>query len=370
MNWLAAASRLSLGGLAAIGVILFLVTSAAVRLSGLVLDLPMGLMALLAIVGLPFSICLHWFAQLDNRRPGGLGWAWCLAASAVVLVGWNYPFAWPVFAFLLWVWPRGRLKLSNGRTLLLAAVVLICGFGVVWNLNYLMMRHMPLDRWDPELRAIDLKLYSLWYGPGVDLTGLFPLVHNHVILRLLDNAYAILIPEVMLLAFLFSQETGEAAVSKYLRRLFAYYLVGILIYLCFPVNGPCLYFPEQVDLSRSLPNSVTFTNGMLHDFRVAKQGGQLAGFGYFIAVPSLHVLVGIYLQHILRPFRALFRVFLPVNILLCLSTIVLGYHYLLDSVAALAVYLAMNVFFRWREQMPQPAKEPEKAFAAAGSGSR
>ncbi len=367
MNVLATASRLSLGALAAISIALFAATSAAVRLSGLLLSLPLGLIALLVIVGMPFSICLHWLAQLDKRRPGGLSWPWCLAASAAILLGWHYPFIWPLLAFLIWTWPRSGLKLANGRTLLLATVVLIGGYGVVWNLNYLMMRYMSLERWDPVMRAIDLKIYSLWLGPVTELTGRFPLIDNRVVLQIFDNAYALLIPEVILLTFLFSQQSGQAPVSKFLRRLFSFYLAGIAIYFFFPVNGPHLYYPEQQDLTRSLPATVTFADGMMHDFRVAKVGGQLAGFGYFIAVPSLHVLIGIFLQHILKPFRALFRIFLPVNILLCMSTVVLGYHYLLDSVAALAVYVAMNAFFRWREGTPVTAKEPEKALAAAGS---
>ena len=202
--------------------------------------MPLGLLGLVVIVGLSFSICLHWFAQFDKRLPGGLNWAWCMAASAVILVGWGYPFAWPVSAFILWVSPRSGLKLSNGRTLLLAAVVLICGYGVVWSLNYLMMRYMSLDRWAPVFRAIDLKFYSLWFGPITDLTGRCALIDNKAVLGIFDNAYAILIPEVILLTVLFSQETSEAAVSKYLRRLFSFYVAGILIYLCFPVNGPHL----------------------------------------------------------------------------------------------------------------------------------
>ncbi len=49
--------------------------------------------------------------------------------------------------------------------------------------------------------------------------------------------------------------------------------------------------------------------------------------------------------------------FLPVNILLCASTVALGYHHLPDSVAALAVYLAMNALFRWHERALRNPKE-------------
>ena len=45
------------------------------------------------------------------------------------------------------------------------------------------------------------------------------------------------------------------------------------------------------------------------------------GYGYFIAVPSLHVMVALYLQRCLLPFAGLYRLFLPLNIMLILSTV-------------------------------------------------
>lgn len=352
---------LSIGGLASVSAVLFLITFIAVRLSGLFLDLPWGMIGLFTLAGLPFSCCLHWLAQWEASRHAAVKWPACLAISAAILLGNQYWAVWPLLACLLAALPGAKFRLKQAGTLLSAFVVLVCGYGVVWNLNFLLMRYMSLHRWDPYLRALDVSIYSLFLGDGVDLNSMFPLVSHPLLLRLFDNAYAILIPEVILLAVLFSQRRDPRAITDYLRWLFGLYLVGILTYACFPVNGPHLYYPEQQDLARSLPTTVAMAEGMMHDYQVAKVGGQLTGFGYFIAVPSLHVLASIFLQHSLRSFPVLFRLFLPVNVALCLSTVVLGYHYIFDFFAAVAVYLVLIGVARARNRIPVHFDRPEEA---------
>ncbi len=343
-------------------VVAFAFTSGAVVWSGLVPTLPWGMVFLIGLVGFPFALCLTHLTRLERARGEGsrIGWPACLAISAAILLGWHYYIVWPLIALALGALSPTRARVEHRTIASLAAVVLTCGYGVVWNLNYLLERHMPDLRWDPLLRELDLRVYRWWLGPDVSLAGLFPLVSHPVGLRMLDNAYAILVAEVILVAYLLSQES-PADVLGFLRRLFGFYLAGIAIFVCFPVNGPHLYFPEQQDLSRSLPATVAFANGMMHDFKVAKVGGQLRGYGYFIAVPSLHVLVAIYLQHVLRSYGVLFRVFLPVNVLLCASTVLLGYHYLADVVAAIAVYAVALAWLGAPSTTLSAARQPTPA---------
>jgi membrane-associated phospholipid phosphatase len=87
---------------------------------------------------------------------------------------------------------------------------------------------------------------------------------------------------------------------------------------------------------------------MATDYTVTMTGkGTLTGFGYFIALPSLHVLVVIFLQTFLFRYKRLFLVFLPVNILLILSTVVLGYHYVADVAVAFVIAAPLcTLFFR------------------------
>jgi hypothetical protein len=148
----------------------------------------------------------------------------------------------------------------------------------------------------------------------------FPSFTTSALIRLLNNAYSVLFPEVFT-AVLVVCQTGDAnQVTRFLKRLFTLYEVGVVSFLVHPAIGPCLYYPESLDLTRN-PN-LRFMSGMLHDFRSAASadGGALRGYGYFMAVPSLHVLICTFLQATLAIRPVLFRVFLPVNTLLIAST--------------------------------------------------
>jgi hypothetical protein len=223
----------------------------------------------------------------------------------------------------------------------------VCGFGVVANLNYLLLHYMPDQRWDPLLRRWDMALYSLWAGPLSNLNGFFPLIPNGFLLHLFDSAYLMLIPQVIFVAYLMSQEPDPHAFPNFLRRLFGYYLTAIAIYAMFPVNGPHLFFPEQQDLAQIPASSRGLLEGMAHDYRVARTHGVLSGFGYFIGLPSLHALGAMFLQYKMRRWPVLFRAFLPINLLLATATIVLGYHYLADIAASVVIFSVSMVWNAW-----------------------
>jgi membrane-associated phospholipid phosphatase len=71
-------------------------------------------------------------------------------------------------------------------------------------------------------------------------------------------------------------------------------------------------------------------SSMATEYRHVIAGEQLSGFGYFVALPSLHVAAATFIQRSVRQAPWLYWTLLPVNGLLALSTVLLGYHYLLD----------------------------------------
>src|ERR671931_1119365 len=74
---------------------------------------------------------------------------------------------------------------------------LFAGFVTVNNLNYLLAR-LTFDRvHDPALRDLDLAIYRS-VVPGLRYEGLFPLTDSVVWFRLLENAYMMLFPEIVL----------------------------------------------------------------------------------------------------------------------------------------------------------------------------
>jgi membrane-associated phospholipid phosphatase len=74
---------------------------------------------------------------------------------------------------------------------------------------------------------------------------------------------------------------------------------------------------------------------MADEYRQVQSGGALTGFGYFVALPSLHVAAAILLQTTMRPWPWIYWTWAPVTVLLILSTVILGYHYVIDLPAGL-----------------------------------
>jgi membrane-associated phospholipid phosphatase len=73
---------------------------------------------------------------------------------------------------------------------------------------------------------------------------------------------------------------------------------------------------------------------MATEYRAVVSHGRLNGFGYFVAPPSLHALVAVFVLGAVRRAPLLFWFLLPITSLLVGSTFLLGYHYLLDVAIA------------------------------------
>lgn len=346
--------------------LLLILTTGVVIVTGMRPAVPVAFAILIVVIGLPFAACLTWLAKREQTR-GTVAWAWCIALAMGILATWHHPLVWPLLALALTGLPATGLRVSRWNVVLLAAVALFCGYGIVWNANYALERLLPVRRWDPEMRAFDLWLYRQWSGGEVDLTAAFPIAVHPWLLRAFDNAYTLLLSEVLVVTFLLTQTRSAARVAGFLGRLWALYAIGIAIFAVFPVNGPSLYYPEQQDLTRSLPSTVALATGMLNDYQAVRTGAALSGFGYFIAVPSLHVLVAIFLQHRLASYPVLFRAFLPINILVALSTVALGYHYVFDVVAAVAVYAACVLAAGYPGEMDEPSRPANAPTPLAGT---
>lgn len=289
--------------------------------------IPWAFAVVVPIVLVPFAVIFLIYSKHQ------LHYMLHITAAMWILVMYHVVLLWPIMALMLFL-SRALAKIRFEWKLLLHGLfTTILGYAFLWNVNYLLARFVSAVH-DPVLRATDEWIYS-WFLTSVSYSQFFPIVHNEFLLLVLNNAYMVPFPEVMLLLLLVCQ-TGEAKrVCRFLRGLFALYAIGVLCFIIFPAIGPCLYYPGSLDAMRA---NVQIVQGMLHDYQASAVTGEpLMGYGYFIAVPSLHVMVALYLQRCLSTFPNLYAVFLPVNLMLIVSTVVLGYHYIVD--ALIAVFL-------------------------------
>jgi len=305
--------------------VFYLASLAALSFVGLRPAVPWGFTLLLPVLFVPFALIFLFYSR-HQMHP-----ALDTAAAVVILVAYQHFMIWPILAIGLLL-SRSVEKIQYQWRLIRDGVVTtVLGYAALWNLNYLLARLVPTVH-DSSLRASDEWIYS-WFFSSVSYKDFFPILHDAFLVQVLNSAYMVLFPEVSLVLLLVCQ-TGEAGrVTRFLKGLFAFYTIGVMCFLIYPAIGPCLYYPDSLDPKQAN----LLVEGMLHDYHAAISGGTLKGYGYFIALPSLHVMVALYLQRCLVSFAGLYRVFLPVNVMLILSTVVLGYHYVIDALFAVLI---------------------------------
>jgi len=221
------------------------------------------------------------------------------------------------------------------RPLTFVAGALTVGYATIWNLNYLVALLSKGRLADPALRDLDIALYQLLFRAPIDYVGFFPIVRSDVFFRLFENAYVMLLPEMFVAVLLWVMVKRD--VAAFLRTFFTCYVVGLIVFAMYPAVGPCIAFPDS--FGGEFRGTLTFRlmDGMASEYTAALARTSVNGFGYFVAVPSLHVALAVVLQVMLRVSPAHFWVFLPINVVVASSTIVLGYHYLVDLFAGLAL---------------------------------
>jgi hypothetical protein len=324
-------------------------------LGGCYLTSLIALLAVGVVPGVPWPILLGFFIQLvplslalvqllawSEKKLGG--WPGALAAGIWSALGlllvwfcnWTAHPAVTIAVALFAVW---HFVVGPGRAWLkplgASVAVLILGFGAVWNINYLAGALIPREALiDPALIDCDLAIYG-WLGYDGAAYGMFPAVHDPAALRLLEHAYMLYYDEIF--ATIFVLIATRANLTRFFAVMFGCFLVGIPVFLLWPSVGPFTYTPETVAQAWHGSNTWKLMSGVIADYDALGAGAALQGFGYFIALPSMHVAVATVLQTFLWRQRSAFWAFLPVNLLLFFATFLLGYHYVVDAPAGLAV---------------------------------
>jgi len=250
------------------------------------------------------------------------------------------------------------------RPLTLMAGALMVGYAAIWNLNYLVALLSKGRLADPVLRELDIALYRLLFRAPIDYVGFFPMVRSEVVFRLFENAYVMLMPEIFVAALLWVMAKRD--VATFLRTFFTCYSIGLIVFAVYPAVGPCIAFPDS--FGAEFRGSLTFRlmDGMASEYTAALERTSVNGFGYFVAVPSLHVALAVVLQVMLRVSPRHFWVFLPINVVVASSTIILGYHYVVDLLAGLALGTLVTLPGWRRSRTRQRIEGREEATSSSG----
>lgn len=234
-------------------------------------------------------------------------------------------------------------------------VAAFLGYGAVWNANVLVARLAAERMANAWFRAADLFVYNrIGFGDG-SYAGVFPLIDTPWLLQLLHQSYWLIMVELFVVLVLAARRDGEMA-DRILTLVFASYAIGLICFLVLPAVGPGVAYPESLDLAALPLDARIVMREMADGFQTAASGVRQPVSAYFVAMPSLHVLLALILQRTLKPFPLASALFTPVNVLVVLSSLVLGYHYILDVVAAFLLFPIMLILCEgWRRPVPTAA---------------
>jgi hypothetical protein len=337
---------------------LYLLTSLIMIALNIPITIPWGLILLLGIMALPFAYCLvigggSLQNHLISKRAIGLyGFSigsillllYRLDSQSLILTG--------VALFIFSIWHCLRKNYSSANGIFCSFILIVAFYGFIGNLNFLALKTVAGNLNDPSLRASDLFAYALLFGNSINYNGIFPLIKSDFVFGIFQNAYFMLFFGIFFSVILIVQERGP--IIHFFSVLFSCYLTGLVIFLIFPAIGPCIYYPES--FAEQFHGSMTHRvmQGFLNGYEAVKEGTiKGAGVGYFVAFPSLHVAVAVILQYFAFISPLHFWMMAPINAAIIVSTVFLGYHYLIDIPAGIFLALSSILFFN---RVFKPAK--------------
>ncbi len=116
-------------------------------------------------------------------------------------------------------------------------------------------------------------------------------------------------------------------------------IIGFVFYYFFPTTAPASVSSGLMFSSEQHATGLKFYQ--LHSYinPTTMAGGM-------IALPSFHVIWAWFTLRLLKPWPVWFYLFLPVNSIIILSCVLLGWHYPLDVIASVVVIICSNTIYR------------------------
>jgi hypothetical protein len=236
---------------------------------------------------------------------------------------------------------RQYLSVLRSREWLTDTVRLIFFAAVIVHTYTLLKIAVPLLHprlFDQELWNVDAVLL-LGHSPNVLLLSMFS---NRAFLRGIDATYSTLFELSLHFAFAFFLSAPE----RRLRVAFTnanslLWAIGAWLYVAIPSLGPAYRFPDiWAPYAAVLPETIGLQHALMYNYRVVAgyaRGTVNVLFG-IAAFPSMHVafetLLWLCMRRVWRPAGIIFGV---VFLLIFFGSVITGWHYLIDSIAGVAL---------------------------------
>lgn len=150
----------------------------------------------------------------------------------------------------------------------------------------------------------------------------WPLLHT-----ILSLAYDFLSLQLVLLPLIVIVMRRQDLLTEYYVLLLFTLLLGFVFYYFFPTTAPASMFPAVYFSEYQIATGLKFSQIHQHIKPTTIEGG-------LIGLPSFHMIWAWLSLYLIREFKILFCFLLPINILIILACVLLGWHYLTDLIAS------------------------------------
>lgn len=194
------------------------------------------------------------------------------------------------------------------------------------------VQYTPFSPIDSRLVALD-NIFHINIAQVVDWTAKHPSFKKILII-----AYNSLPYEMAYLPCIFIIFRQFSATREYYSLLLLSVIIGFSFYYFFPTIAPASSLKSANFLPEQYATGIKFAEIHQHKMPSTNDGG-------LIAFPSFHIIWAWLTLYMIRKMRIIFILLLPLNLLLAVSCVLLGWHYLLDIIGSVIVLCLIHGFY-------------------------
>lgn len=186
---------------------------------------------------------------------------------------------------------------------------------------------------------IDSQIVAFEKRLGLNLLDMMVWAQQYpLLIDVLNYAYGSLNLQIFLLPILAIFLGLRAELYEYIFLMLVTMLIGFSFYYFYPTTAPASVFSREYFRAAQVATGVKFWQIHHHIAPSSDSGG-------LIALPSFHVIWAVLGTYLLRSIPKIMLVLVPVNILLVISCVLLGWHYLTDVFASALILAAARSLF-------------------------
>jgi len=224
-----------------------------------------------------------------------------------------------------------RVKLIAKELLYLYGVM--CMLALATNAIQLTPFH-PIDAYIIAFEAE----WHIHVGDMLTWTHQHPSIYN-----LLGRSYDSLSNQMCIIPLLLILSGRFHLLREYYFLLLFTALLGFTFYYFFPTTAPASMIQNPLFNEAQLATGLKFNQIQAHIQPQTMEGGM-------IALPSFHTVWALLCLYLLKEWPIVWFIVLPINILLIVACVLLGWHYPTDIVAGIVLTLVAYMLLRWCKQ--------------------